>query len=348
LLDFDESSFGPRPWSAASDGVSSDEFLRRNWELFSELHRLHHANSSWYAEKVSYWLPSFVRAVLPCKVIHLVRDPRDVWLSIRSFARRRATEGFGAELEECEQARWIAHQWLCFAENERADLGRSDAIILPYEDIARDLAGVAKRLGAWLGLELMPDSGDVTRHIGHHATSDSPGGSVSRWQREQIPEPIAERLIAPLVPELARYGYAPSEVQAAPRLEPRAEWPHSPDARYEDEGRGLRVTVTGPDAWFELPARALRAEDVAEVWICVSGGTGDCFSIYWRPPGEHYAELRSLHVPYLPGTHRQIVRIPVRPHQLWAGTIEQIRIDVFNGKHVANRPGTVHWVQLVR
>ena len=113
-------------------------------------------------------------------------------------------------------------------------------------------------------------------------------------------------------------------------------------------GKGsATVTVTGTDFWVELPAATIRACDVAEVWVCVRGDTGDHCSLYWRGPRQAFVEDRRVHVRFRPSPHRQVLRFRVGGHRLWRGMVEQLRVDLFNGAVTPGMGGDVRWVRLV-
>ncbi|MFT3928223.1 MAG: sulfotransferase [Myxococcales bacterium] len=348
LVDFADNTLGPAPWVPESVPFpSSQSWLEQGWSLMSDVALRNRRDGLWYAEKVSYWLPPLIRAVMPCRTIHLVRDPRDVWLSIVEFGRRRPTVGFGVELEQLDQARMLAHQWASFAENERADASGTSSQRVRYEDMVQDLQSVAANLNAWLALALDPCKEETRGNLAQHATSASPSKSVERWKHEPLAEQVERALLAPLCADLARYGYPASHVSPAPRFTPDATWPHSGQAAGQPTNDGMQLTAVGPDLWFLVRAPSFDAAGVSEVWLCMEAGTGDHCSIYWRAPGQPFDESRGVHMPYLPGPHRQIIRLPVSSHALWSGEIEELRVDVFNGAIVPDRPGRFCWVQLV-
>ena len=118
LHDFTDGHFGAMPWltGPAKDGMpvvrpSTGEWLSGLWRTFSASVRRSRPRATYYAEKAPFWLAAIVRELMPCRVIHLVRDPRDVFLSARAFARVRPAVGFGMEAgtSEMDQARHTAH-----------------------------------------------------------------------------------------------------------------------------------------------------------------------------------------------------------------------------------------------
>ena len=97
---------------------------------------------------------------------------------------------------------------------------------------------------------------------------------------------------------------------------------------------------------MELQSNSLRAISTDEIWTCVQGDTGDHCSIYWRGSREAFSEERSMHVPFRPGRHWQILRFPIGKHPLWRDVIEQLRVDLFNG-NVAPAGGRLRWIRHV-
>jgi len=221
-----ESVVGPIPWEERSliTGSGETEVWRElfdlAWGAFSR--RAREAVRSrlgdeelpirFYAQKnAGSWTLPFER--LPdLRVVCLLRDPRDTWISSVSFHERRAAEGDaflpvpeGGSVEDVldeflgDQKKRL--RWLTTAE---AELG---APIVRYENLVADLASEAGRLGDWLGLEL--DAEAVLRRRGEyssHITSASTEKSVGRW-RGEMSEDLAARFWREMGDELAELGY---------------------------------------------------------------------------------------------------------------------------------------------
>lgn len=354
---FDDEHFGPVPWptfaiegTAPSLQPSMADWLAGLWRTFSEGVRRRFPEATHYAEKVPAWLPAVLRDVVPSRTMHLVRDPRDMFLSARAFAKSRNAIGFGMEpgRSAMDSARHTAHGLLSFAENERSDRGRPDVSCVRYEDWIERPADVASHLSDFLNVSLSPAAVDVTKYLNFHKTSADAAATVGRWRREPLPAPVRSCLESHLFHFMTAYGYGPS-TDARPALELALDpmMPCSADGSLRREGDVAAVVVTRPDFWVELPPERFQADSIAEVWLCLRGQTGDHHSLYWRGPREPFAEQRSLHVPFRPGRHWQIVRFRSGEHRLWKGTIEQLRIDLFNGTLTPGGSGEVRWVRPV-
>lgn len=109
---------------------------------------------------------------------------------------------------------------------------------------------------------------------------------------------------------------------------------------------GWHVSVSGADFWLELLGPHFHAEAVHEIWLCVTAGRGDRFSVYWHGPRESFHESRCVHADYRPGPHWEIVRVRLAGHPLWKGRIDGLRLDLFNGEGTVGT-GTIRWVRVV-
>jgi len=144
----------------------------------------------------------------PHKLIVLLRDPRDTWVSINAFNDIRGGGPLGRDraggreqhLDDVIRRQQERLRWIAGLEE------KGEVPIVRYEDLVRDLPGTAERLGNWLGVEL--DAKSVMRDKSYrakHMTADSPERSVGRWRTELEPE-IAERFTRDLGPELRALG----------------------------------------------------------------------------------------------------------------------------------------------
>lgn len=166
--------------------------------------------------------------VLPrLRVVHLVRDPRDVAASLvdAPFAASGDPVGFAVEWR-----RTLEH---AAAQAEAVD-GLADAVLtLRYEDLVRDTTTSVERVADHVGLDPVPAMLDPSAQAAdfspdqpwmaatHRPVSDR---SVGRWRDDLDPAAVAvvEALCLPLMEE---HGYEPStptgELAAASRVAQR-------------------------------------------------------------------------------------------------------------------------------
>ena len=352
LTDYDDDRFGSVPWCAPEPVEralmpSSSDCFHALWRAFSASARVTNDRLTHYAEKVPDWLPAVIRDDVPCRTINLVRDPRDVFLSARDFVRVRGAVGFGIGdgNSELDAARHTAHRWLSFAENARADRTRTDAIFLRYEDMVQEPGPSTARLSTFLGFPLVPAEAP-SEYLDSHRTSGDVSASVGRWKREPLSDVVRTCLETQLWDLMVENGY---EASGDP---PRAsEIPGHPERAFNGTVQVVEGTVlisAGTDDFnMELQPTPLRAMSTDEIWTCVQGDTGDHCSIYWRGNREAFSEERSVHVPFRPGRHWQILRFPIGKHPLWRDVIEQLRIDLFNGNVAPAAGGRLRWIRYV-
>jgi Sulfotransferase family len=224
---------GPPPWGselmhAAGDGDPSmsryafetiwREFSRRATAQVRAEVGDQRADVRYYAEKhQETWLVDLDR-LPPIRVLVLLRDPRDVFVSFDAFdaKRRREREGrfVGAvaapgETEAERIDRFIAHE----RDRMRWIAGLSSDARWPvfrYEDLVTDLVAQARRLEELLSVSFDPqavanDAGLRARHV----SAESPEASVGRWKRELGPD-MVRRLNRELGAELEALGYEPA------------------------------------------------------------------------------------------------------------------------------------------
>ena len=226
LQERDRSVLGPPPWRrrellAGDDPAEptiSEQCFRFAWGEFSRratsatrvAHREPEADVCYYAEKhLNSWLLDR-RELPPLRLLVLLRDPRDTYASLLAFraapwaelGQRHAKDEDDYLRQfiqrQRERLRWIA----------RLEEG-PDTAIVRYDELVRDLSGVAGRLESWFGVNL--DAGAVMkeRRIGLvHRTAPSTDESIGRW-RSDLPGEVAETIGRELRPELDTVGLAP-------------------------------------------------------------------------------------------------------------------------------------------
>ena len=194
---------GPPPWNprrAFEPGPGGEPLsavcLRFAWRQFSRRAALAAADGEprrargyvYYAEKHLNTRLVDIRQLPPLRLIVLLRDPRDSYVSIREFNARRGADSppigiAPGEDEPTWRARFIRKQrqrmrWIASITEA------SEHMIVRYEDLVRDLDGAARRLERLLMVDLDPEAvlADTDLHT-RHATTASPEESVGRWKR---------------------------------------------------------------------------------------------------------------------------------------------------------------------
>ncbi len=219
---------GAPPWNerelldpAEGDERFSEYAFRVLWEEFSHRataqtrsrHERPDADVRYYAEKhLSTWQVD-LSGLPPLGVIAVLRDPRDTYVSIASFAQKRErvgrTRSMGQQPGESHDAwlkRHLARQrdrmrWL----REAIDSG--DMPVVRYENLVLNLDEEARRLEEILGVELDPAAVAADENMrATHVSAATPEASVGRWRREMDPA-LVKRFNDELGAELEALGF---------------------------------------------------------------------------------------------------------------------------------------------
>jgi hypothetical protein len=187
--------FGPRPsWGPLpfrSDALDIEAWrptlLRAMWASASDALLAANPDARWYAEKLAVDEGPLREAGVEVFTIDLVRDPRDILASRRSFLAD-GTDHWSRDAESV-------------ADELSARLDELDVqppnLRLRYEDLALNLGTTAEMLGEYLGVDLVRS--DVDRPE-QHVTTPSAAASVGRWRSDLDADdaatltPVAERL----------------------------------------------------------------------------------------------------------------------------------------------------------
>lgn len=181
--------------------------LKGMWEAVSGELRQSAPSARYYAEKLAGNSQLLFAAGIPLRLIDVVRDPRDVFCSIRAFIPGEA--GFGRSIDQSDEE--FLKQMVADHRKRLSDMAGTprdiQRISVRYEDLVMDLAGHADMLGDWLGLKLDADAALAdTGHPHRHMTSASAAESVGRWRRELSPD-LAARAWSVLGDLLGPLGY---------------------------------------------------------------------------------------------------------------------------------------------
>jgi hypothetical protein len=169
----------------------------------------------YFAEKASFGgILDFCHQLYPrLKEIILVRDPRDVYASIRAFNKRRAATDFGAERarDDFEHVSLLALDMLVWT--ERYLRNQNEILLVRYEDLIQDYETELTRVFRFL--ELDADKEVITKVIADglvpesrtaHMTSHSVESSVGRWKKD-LPPNLAEHCSRQFENALRTFGY---------------------------------------------------------------------------------------------------------------------------------------------
>jgi hypothetical protein len=219
--DVEQPLIGPPPWlprSLAED--RSDPLSRRCFELawgeFSRraatrtaaAHGCAPAEVRYYAEKHLGTWNADPEPLAEARLIVLLRDPRDVYVSRVAFSERRGEPGFARpgpgtdeQLREYVVRQGSRLRWI-------ASLSEGPGLrLVAYEDLVRDLSGVADRLEDWLGAALDAAAARSDKRLRDlHVTAQDPDRSIGRW-KEELPADVAEMFSRELGPQLEALGF---------------------------------------------------------------------------------------------------------------------------------------------
>lgn len=213
LIEGESSQIGPIPFYLS--GVDPTALYLRTlhgaWRSFSESVAMpDNAKPRYCAEK--FWGLStrhLVEANLPIHVIHLLRDPRDIAVSVRAFDQKRGFFGFGRFPTEDWNSyllRLMESMKKQFAfMQEDYDLG-VDCKVVQYGDLATNLPFVANQLSRWLSINLETEGLTQTDWYAQHVTTAQPVDSVGKW-RTALSRRDIEAIEESLAPQLLAFGF---------------------------------------------------------------------------------------------------------------------------------------------
>lgn len=218
LFNQDITRVGAIPWGNVSildqDGLATSVF-RQAWKAFSQELIIHSNNKDsdktfYYAEKIVPIIGFDVNAITAAKNLFLFRDPRDEFLSIKSFNAKRNYLAFGwtNDDDDISFAKRLASQRKEFMRLiSKIDMEDTRRHLVIYENIIRNPYAETQRLSRWLGVDLDWDNLSVNKEIlAEHATTTSLGKSIERWKTELSKE-INQVFCDALGNELQQLGY---------------------------------------------------------------------------------------------------------------------------------------------
>lgn len=160
-------------------------------------------------------MPDVTRDVYGPKAreIIIVRDPRDIFCSAKSFNSKRGSTDFGAENYETDRE-WFSFIRHSFVQIARCHERRTQALIIRYEDLILDQRSAITKILHFLDVL---DSDGVIEAIEtsisrsksefvEHITALTPGNSVARWPFYEDPD-IFETETESYLKAMRTFGY---------------------------------------------------------------------------------------------------------------------------------------------
>jgi hypothetical protein len=171
-----------------------------------------------FAEKQLWpnYIPVLLNELYPeAKEVFLVRDFRDMTVSMLAFDEKRGFYGFGradGETEEEFIEGMLKPAALAMCNSWRTRGSRSH--LIRYEDMVRQPKETLTGLLDYLELDSTPDTVDEilrqaleeTSQVGHHRTSSDAGDSIGRWRHERD-EQFRALCQEAFADALAEFGY---------------------------------------------------------------------------------------------------------------------------------------------
>ena len=182
------------------------------------------ADVRYYAEKhLNTWRVK-LEDFPPVRLIALLRDPRDTYVSIEAYRSKRSESGqrafaMGRLPGEADDV-WLARSLQRHKERLgwiHQALKQGTMPVVRYEDLVRDLPGQARRLEEWLGVGLDPEAAVTDDRLQVHVSADTPESSIGRW-RTEMPAELARRFNDALGDELKALGFeVPGATPSTPK-----------------------------------------------------------------------------------------------------------------------------------
>lgn len=201
---------GPVPFHPALVDIDrlAPALLSGMWDAVSDEIRRSTPTPRYYAEKLIGNAQVLFSSEIPLRVIDLVRDPRDVFCSIRAFTE--GGTGFGRTQGQTDEE--FLEQMAAHHEQQLRDIADTPNTVkrmfVRYEDLVTDFPAYADKLSNWLGVHLDAKQAlAVTDGDQRHRTTASAANSIGRWRRELAPA-LADRLWSILGDSLESLGYS--------------------------------------------------------------------------------------------------------------------------------------------
>ena len=143
-----------------------------------------------------------------CKPIFLIRDPRDVLLSMRAFNEKRELYEFHEAHSKDLGALLFSMSANAFQLTHQFDSYAGDKLLVRYENLVRDPRATLRQIGDFIGIDAsgLPESLFEQPAQSVHTTASSRTESIGRWNAELTPSEaaLADWFFNPF---LTRFGY---------------------------------------------------------------------------------------------------------------------------------------------
>lgn len=202
LFDANNAFVGPIPYKEFDifdKKHLSNTALKYLWAAFSEslLEKSEIIDESlpvYYAEKVVQDICPDINSIIEAKNLFIFRDPRDEFLSIKSFNEKRGFHGFGwldTDTDESFAAR-MAESRKHYMRNLAKMKNDERRLVVLYEDFMANPYNGTKLISEWIGLPLSYDKViENLGNVGQHITSKNINGSTLRWKTELSPSVLS-------------------------------------------------------------------------------------------------------------------------------------------------------------
>ncbi|MCW1718687.1 sulfotransferase domain-containing protein [Pseudoalteromonas sp. A3] len=184
-------------------------FLNTLFDMIISKEKCLNEECIYYPEKATPQAIENYNNIALCKNIFLIRDPRDIFISIREFNKKRDFLGFGWKEKQseadfirelCVGFKQYLHHFSSIEEDERR-------FKIKYEDIIKEPYNETKRLSKWLGSELDYDFVLGNRsNVKQHLTTKEGDSSNLRWEKE-LSDELKSIFIENIGQELKNVGY---------------------------------------------------------------------------------------------------------------------------------------------
>lgn len=202
---------GPQGSYCIDEADLARNSLAALWKAFSNSARIHSRSPAarYYIEKSVGPLDPLIESGISFRIIDVVRDPRDIYVSARDFCRNLGRDAFGIRHSQPDAVN--IPLFLCDIAARLQLIGEPAGNVTPilvrYEDLTLDLPATAERIGRCLGIALDPTRVLREAHLHReHMTSTSPAASVGRW-RTELGAPDADLLTRMLSQPMELFGY---------------------------------------------------------------------------------------------------------------------------------------------